>query len=72
MKSNIWSGEANNCDLCNKKIDNCFIDGKTKMGPWGIMCLECYLNKGIGLGLGLGQLYIKNNNKFINVSLKIK
>lgn len=30
-------------------------DAKTIWGPWAAMCEQCYLDYGIGLGLGLGQ-----------------
>lgn len=31
-------------------------DGRTKMGPWAYMCVECWTKHGVGrLGLGYGQ-----------------
>jgi hypothetical protein len=30
-------------------------DAKTKQGPWGYLCEDCYADHGIGLGLGKGQ-----------------
>ena len=44
------------CDFCNKSVA-VYIDGKTVLGPWANMCLQCYKTKGIGLGLGKGQKY---------------
>jgi hypothetical protein len=33
-------------------------DGKTKLGPWGYMCEECFPKFGCGLGTGRGQKLI--------------
>lgn len=30
-------------------------DAKTSRGPWAYMCAPCYRERGVGLGLGLGQ-----------------
>lgn len=46
------------CDICKMELGNCdFVDGKTRLGPWANMCLDCYKLLGIGLGTGKGQLY---------------
>jgi hypothetical protein len=48
------------CDICNRPIaaEKFFVDGKTKMGPWGIMCPHCFASHGYGLlGTGIGQKY---------------
>ena len=56
----IWHGsEPEKCDICGNLILNEFVDGKTRMGPWGILCLNCYNLHGMGLGIGKGQLYTK-------------
>ena len=41
------------------------IDGKTKMGPWGILCPRCHKNHGCGLGLGKGQKYELKEAEFV-------
>jgi hypothetical protein len=41
------------CDLCHERP--AAVDGKTKMGPWAYMCVPCFEEYGIGLGLGRGQ-----------------
>lgn len=38
-------------------IKNKIIDGKTKQGPWGWMCIPCWRTYGVGLGTGLGQMF---------------
>jgi hypothetical protein len=31
------------------------VEGKTAAGPWAYMCDGCFVEHGIGLGLGKGQ-----------------
>lgn len=52
-----------NCDLCHSKLQDGFIDGKTKRGPWGIMCKRCHGIYGVGLGTGKGQRYNQAGKK---------
>lgn len=40
------------CDFCG---DEARYDGKTTMGPWGYMCHSHFIRFGSGLGTGLGQ-----------------
>jgi len=40
------------CDFCGKEAH---YDGRTKMGPWGYMCEDCFKMHGVGLGVGRGQ-----------------
>ena len=40
------------CDFCESEAR---YDGKTKLGPWGNMCEECFPVYGVGLGTGKGQ-----------------
>lgn len=53
-----WQGtNPERCDLCNCKITNVFVDGKTSFGPWAIMCMSCHNGK---YGLGIAQKYVFN------------
>lgn len=53
-----WVGQPDpNCDICDRPIDKAFVDGRTRFGPWGNMCMACFRADGAGLGLGLGQKY---------------
>jgi hypothetical protein len=57
----MWMGsEVVLCELCSHPLEDSFVDGRTKMGPWAKMCDGCHLEHGTGLGLGRGQLYRKN------------
>ena len=53
-----WFGEVKDCELCHKPFGEYFIDGKTVMGPWGLMCETCHFLFGCGLGQGRGQKYL--------------
>ena len=57
-----WQGEAESCDICGESLDGLsdkqwFVDGKTKHGPWAVMCPMCFETYGVGLGIGKGQKY---------------
>jgi len=53
-----WHGFIDTCDICRGGITTQFVDGKTMYGPWGILCLSCHKEKGLGLGTGRGQRYV--------------
>lgn len=54
-----WIGQApESCDVCERKLMLSFVDGKTRMGPWAIMCPTCRVEVGPAkLGLGMGQKF---------------
>lgn len=53
-----WQGsKPTNCDLCTMPLKTTFVDGRTKMGPWGLLCPTCHASHGCGLGTGNGQKY---------------
>ena len=57
-KDKFWMGEPpTKCDICKCKIGGQFVDGVTRFGPWGNMCLFCHTHDGRGLGTGRGQHY---------------
>jgi hypothetical protein len=60
MKTVTWLGETI-CDFCNADLKtdskDFFVDGKTILGPWGLMCSKHFAQYGIGLGTGKGQKY---------------
>jgi len=59
-KQPTWTGpEPTNCEICDRKLDDAFIDGKTVRGVWAVMCPECHSLFGFGLGAGFGQRYAK-------------
>jgi cytochrome c553 len=68
---NTWQGSVpQTCDICEKKLHNSFIDGKTQFGPWAMMCVSCHRANGGKLGLGIGQKYVLNS--ILNVWEKIQ
>jgi len=46
------------CDICKQR--DAHYDGKTRLGPWAYMCLQCFGELGVGLGVGKGQELIVN------------
>lgn len=57
-----WMGSKPKCDFCGEPEPIVFVDGKTVYGPWAIMCMCCYSNKGVGLGPGKGQRYERSED----------
>lgn len=59
------------CDMCGaalydrERTREIFYDGKTKQGPWANMCRACFLQHGVGLGLGRGQEYTLSAGGFV-------
>jgi hypothetical protein len=46
------------CDLCHCKLEDFYIDGRLDGGlMWGNLCSECFIEKGVGIGVGFGQIY---------------
>ena len=52
-----WGGSEPICNICNKKPKGYFVDGRTRMGPWALMCPACHKRVGVGLGTSFGQKY---------------
>ena len=55
-----WKGTwPAKCDFCHGELTKVdwFVDGRTKQGPWALMCPVCHLMDGVGLGTGRGQKY---------------
>ena len=57
-----WEHSINRCGLCLRPLKDfpTFIDGKTTLGPWTVMCPPCHALYGTGLGTGHGQEYDTN------------
>ena len=50
------------CDNCKLPFKKFMYDAKTVYGPWANLCNDCFNVIGVGLGTGLGQQYIKNED----------
>ena len=62
-----WLSELpKKCDICGKLLGKYFIDGKTNMGPWGLLCTECHKEIGDGLGIGHGQAYLTSTGEGVD------
>ena len=63
-----WLGSTPiRCDLCGERLKTKFVDGRTSMGPWAMMCIKCHGRQGGNLGCGLGQMYKKKGNNWIKI-----
>lgn len=51
------SNAPETCQICGEPFADLVVDGKTLIGPWAWMCLQCCQKQGFGLGIGCGQLY---------------
>lgn len=59
------------CDICKISFKNqkYMIDGAVKpSGAGACMCPKCYRIHGVGLGWGVGQLYLRENNRWLLVA----
>jgi len=63
-----WTGDVPVKDDFGMTIGIEFIDGRTTQGPWAFMTPASHRAYGVGLGLGRGQRYKKqNDNRWIKV-----
>ena len=53
----LSSTECNFCHQDAKEVSRYFVDGKTVLGPWALMCRTCFYHNGTGHGIGKGQMY---------------
>lgn len=55
-----WTSSTE-CDFCHEdatQVGTVFVDGKTRHGPWALMCEKCHKKEGYPkMGTGLGQMY---------------
>jgi hypothetical protein len=51
------SSVPENCEVCKRKLEGQFVDGRTVWGPWAIQCTTCFNDAKFGYGIGKGQLY---------------
>ena len=62
MRCVVWCGPVPQEDDFGFPVIDEFIDGKTIMGPWAIMCPHSHAMNGVGLCTGLGQRYEKQDD----------
>jgi hypothetical protein len=64
-----WFGDTK-CDFCHKECGKTLYDGMTDMGPWAVMCQQCFRMHGVGVGPGKGQKYKKVGSDYVKVEDK--
>ena len=52
--------ELPTCDFCGERAR---YDGATNLGPWAFMCQKDWVSHGVGLGLGKGQVLMREGSK---------
>jgi hypothetical protein len=53
-----------NCDMCPPGIwMPAEVDGETNLGPWAYMCRGHFDSHGLGLGIGVGQVLLCDDDK---------
>ena len=58
-----WIGSRPDaCDCCYRPVDYFFVDGRTRFGPWAIMCSDCEPRVGTGVGEGRGQRFERQSD----------
>jgi len=62
IKNSYWLGEVPVNDDFGFEITTTFIDGRRKGGSWAIMTPEVHQHLGVGLGIGKGQMYEKQQD----------
>lgn len=56
-----YTPKPTECQITHARLGPVMYDGKTKHGPWAIMCETAWLLYGCGrLGAGFGQKYLRN------------
>ncbi|ARL10622.1 endonuclease NucS domain-containing protein [Burkholderia pseudomallei] len=64
-------GAPENCDICDSSLeDEKYMADSAMAGsgsPWGCMCADCFVFGGGSIGLGKGQLYLKDPNGWLLV-----
>lgn len=47
------------CDVCKEEVGSVMFDARTVNGQWAWMCIDCFCEQGVGLGIGKGQKYME-------------
>lgn len=62
-----WTGILpTHCSQCHQPLNGAFVDGRTFMGFWALMCVDCAERIGTGLGVGRGQQYALPDGKKVD------
>ena len=64
-----WTGSESKCDVCAQPFKKYFIDGVHECGKWLLMCEICFVSQGLGLGLGIGQVYDTKTRQKLNYNI---
>jgi hypothetical protein len=65
-----FSPPPERCDLCGRLLreETYMIDGGVKGASyWACMCSKCFQTRGRGIGVGMGQLYLRDDRGWLEV-----
>ena len=67
----LWLGKKE-CDFCRYNLSCAsLVDGATEpTGRWGVMCITCYIRRGVGLGVGRGQFYRYDEQRQVHIKVE--
>jgi hypothetical protein len=49
---------ACSCELCEQPVGEHAVRGRTKYGPWALMCVGCWSHVGTGIGPAHGRHFL--------------
>lgn len=61
----VFRVSSNDCDICGCRLQSrgLWIDGRVGESlKWANMCVDCFNDRGVGIGFGKGQLYARQPN----------
>lgn len=72
LEQKFFTNPPEDCDICSCLLseDKYMVDGSVKKsgGAWACMCGDCFVVHGKGLGLGVGQLYLRHDDAWLKVA----
>ncbi len=75
IKNYNWLGKPGDCDSCRADLTDLpiFFDAATAPRyQWAMLCPDCFVEHGFGLGDGVGQMYDSRTNMKLDAVKWIK
>ncbi|WP_186381700.1 endonuclease NucS domain-containing protein [Burkholderia sp. KBS0801] len=72
QEQQFFGNPPEECDICSCPLseEKYMVDGAVQSagGAWACMCGDCFVTQGKGLGLGVGQLYLRHADAWLKVA----
>ena len=64
LSEDAYFNPPKDCNICKAPITDTFYDAAIRGtgGAWANVCPDCFIKRGMGLGMGLGQKYTKKED----------